>query len=381
MAPVERSRRHQRRRDRSAQLAVLAAAAVFGLVAAVAGSPRDATATSNGPTRTSATTRTTAAAVLPAHTLLFGHVGGDGRLDLLVAYGWERDATRGTAVLVPSNTMVEVPSLGPQALADVPRLASAKLLRVVVENALGVHFDGQVLVDDTKLAALLAPAKQLRVDFSEATRVDDSAGTIAFRAGAQRIDAAAAMRVLAARGSDELSHLVAVGAVLDGWRAALAKPAVANATVAVDQRVLPMTLGAKARVQTSALPVERLSTGGSERFRVRDDDADGLLREAFRWAMIARGTRPRVELLNGVGSVGLTQAVAARIVPAGGEVTLTGNVPGFGVRATKVVYYRAGARDAARRFAEALGVGQVVRAADAIDVVDVTVVVGKDFRQ
>jgi hypothetical protein len=83
--------------------------------------------------------------------------------------------------------------------------------------------------------------------------------------------------------------------------------------------------------------------------------------------------------LNGVGSVGLTQAVAARIVPAGGEVTLTGNVPGFGVAATKVVYYRAGARDDARRFAKALGVGKVIRAADAIDVVDVTVVVGKDF--
>ena len=188
------------------------------------------------------------------------------------------------------------------------------------------------------------------------------------------------MRLLAGKGTDDLSHLVTVGAVLDGWRTALSRRPVANATVQVDQRVLPLAIGAAARVQTSTLPVERLSTSGEDRFRLREDDATDLLHKAFPWAVIASGERPRVELLNGVGGVGVTQGVASRIVPAGGEVTLTGNVPGFGVATTKVVYYRPGARDAAQRFAKALGVGEVVRAAEPIDVVDVTVVVGKDFQ-
>jgi hypothetical protein len=378
--PRTDGRRGQRRRDRSAQFAVLAAAIVIGLLAAIAGSPRDATADANDRASSPSTAHTAATAQLPAHTLLLGHVAPDGRLDLLVAYGWAQGARTGTAVMIPANTMVEVPSLGPQALADVPRLASPKLLRIVIENALGVHFDGQVLLDDDELAAVLAPAGAFKVDFPAAARVDDSAGTIAFRPGKQRIDAPTAMRLLVGKGGDELSHLITVGAVIDGWQHALRRKAVADATVQTDPRFLAVTIGAKATMQTSTLPVERLATGGAERFRVRADDADGLLRDAFSWAMIAKGTRPRVELLNGVGSVGLTQAVAARIVPAGGEVTLTGNVPGFGVEQTKVVYYRPDARDDARRFAKALGVGQVVRAADAIDVVDVTVIAGKDYQ-
>jgi hypothetical protein len=168
--------------------------------------------------------------------------------------------------------------------------------------------------------------------------------------------------------------------VLDGWRDALTRRKVARATVAVDRRLLPVTISAGATVQDSTLPVERLASGDEERFRVRAPDAFTLLQRAMPWAVIANGKRPRVEVLNGVGAVGLTQAVAAKVVPAGGEVTLTGNVPGFGVKRTKVVYYRDGAERTARHLAAALGVGKVVRAADAINVVDVTVIVGKDFR-
>jgi hypothetical protein len=379
MAPVTDGRRRQRRHDRSAQLAVVALAVVIGVGAAVAGSPRGATAA-----RTEPEGRARGAArenVLPAGSLLFGHVAPDGRLDLLVGFGWDRGARTGTALLIPSTTLVEVPSLGPQALADVPRLAAPKLLQVVVENALGIDFDGQALVGDDKLAALLAPAGRIRVDFPTSTRVDDSAGTIAFRAGVQEIAAADAMRLLAARARDELAHLVVVGAVLEGWRAALAREGVGSATVQADQRLLPLTITAGADMRTSTLPVERLSSGGERRFRLRVDDATDLVTGAFPWAVISKGERPRVEVLNGVGGVGVTQTVAAKLVPAGGQVTLTGNVPGFGVATTQVVYYRPEARADARRLAKALGVGKVVRAGDAIDVVDVTVVVGEDFQR
>jgi hypothetical protein len=83
--------------------------------------------------------------------------------------------------------------------------------------------------------------------------------------------------------------------------------------------------------------------------------------------------------LNGTGAIALTQAVAERIVPAGGEITLTGNVPGFGVRHTSVVYYRKSDLPAARRVAAALGVGSVAEGNVPLDVVDLTVVVGADF--
>ncbi|MCU1430346.1 MAG: transcriptional regulator [Actinomycetia bacterium] len=357
---------------------MLVIALLAGLVASVVASPRGETAT---PPAARLTTSTTRPAVLPARTLLFGHIGSGGRVDLLVGFGWARGAKRGTALLIPANTMVEVPSLGPQALADVPRLASGKLLRVVVENALNVRFDGVVLVNDGKLASLLAPSGQLRVDFPVATRVDDSAGTVSFPSGVHTIAAADAMRLLAGKGATQLSHLVTVGAVLDGWRQALKRPAVANATVRVDQRFLPLTIGAGAAMNDTTLPVEQLSSGGEERFRLRTPDAFEAVRRAFPWAQISHHARPHVEVLNGVGDVGITQSIAYRVVPAGGAITLTGNVPGFGVSTTRVLYYRKNGLAAARRFAKALGVGRVVRATNVMDVVDVTIVVGTDFLQ
>ena len=74
----------------------------------------------------------------------------------------------------------------------------------------------------------------------------------------------------------------------------------------------------------------------------------------------------------------MTQGAARRIVPAGGQVALTGNVPGFDVDETQVVYYRDDDRAAAQRLLDALECGSLRRANKPIDVVDVTVIIGAD---
>ncbi len=378
MAPALERRRRQRRRDRSAQLTVLVVAVLAGLVAGIVGSPRAETQTLS---RAHTTTPTKPPVVLPARTLLVGHIGANKRVDVLVVFGWSRGATHGTVLLIPATTMVEVPSLGPQALADVPRLANGKLLRTVVENALDVHLDGEVLINDARLTALLAPAGNLRVDFPVATRVEDSDGTVAFSAGRHTVSAADAMRLLTGKGATQLSHLVTVGAILDSWLVALRDRSTAEATFAVDHRLLALMLGAGAQMNDTTLPVEQLSFAGEERFQPRLPDALDTVRQAFPFALISAQTRPRIEVLNGIGDVGITQTVATRVVPAGGEVTLTGNVPGFGVTTTRVLYYRPNGLAAAKRFARAIGAHHVVKATDAMDVVDVTIIVGSDFLQ
>jgi LytR cell envelope-related transcriptional attenuator len=317
--------------------------------------------------------------VLRAGTMLFGHVGSDGELDLLVAFGWDHGAHSGTMMLVPSHTLVEVPSLGAQPLADVARLTSPSLLRVVVENALGARFDTTVLVDDNHLASLFAAAGPLDVDFPVAARLDDDAGVQSFDAGPQRIDPSLAVRLLTARPTDELSPLVTVGAVLSAWRGALAGNEAGHATLAADRRVRGLVSSARTTMQNITLPVDPLSGVGGTQYKLRAPDASDAVAHAFGWAMLAEGTRSRVQVLNGTGDVGITQRVAGRVVPAGGQVTLTANAPGFGVRRTLVVYYRASALPAARRLARALGVGTVARSAEDVDVVDITVVVGEDF--
>jgi hypothetical protein len=371
-------RRRRRRRDRSAQLTVLGLATAAGMIAALTANPHVAAAAK--PASQSAVS-TPPAPVVPASTLLFGHIGPTGRVDLLVAFGWDRGARTGTAMLIPPTTMVEVPALGEQPLSEVAALASPALLPVVVANALDVRFNSTVLFSDAQLASLLAAAGSFDVNFPTAARVEDPAGTVAFNAGVHHIQASDADRLLVGQDGDALAHLVTVGAILDGWRHALTSPMAARATIATDRRVLPLVVRAGAAVNDVTLPVDQVSSGTQSNYQLRQPDAGQAVAQAFPVALIAPGTRPRVQLLNGVGDVGVTQQVAARVVPAGGEVTLTGNVANFGVRTTLVVYYDPSQLAAAKRLAAALGVGKVAHSAESIDVVDITIVVGKDFTQ
>jgi hypothetical protein len=311
--------------------------------------------------------------------MLFAHIDAARHVDLLVVFGWDHGARAGTAMLIPPTTMVDVPSLGPQQLRDVTALVSPALLPIVLANALDLRFSRVVMFDDAQLASLFAAAGSFDVDFPIAVQVEDRGGTVGFNPGIHRIQPSDAVRLLVAQGSDALAHLVTVGAVLDGWRHALTSPMPARATIATDRRVLPLVIRASAAVSDMTLPVDQVSSGAQSRHQLRQPDATQAVAQAFPAFLIVRGPRPHVQLLNGVGNVGLTQRVAARIVPAGGQVTLTGNLANFGVRQTLVVYYDSNQLAAAKRLAAALGVGKVAHSAEPIDVADITIVVGNDF--
>jgi hypothetical protein len=314
--------------------------------------------------------------------VLLAHMGAKHRLDLLAVAGVGVGGKVGSVVFVPTTTLVQVPAFDTQALLDVPRLGWSSLLTNTVANALGLHFNDAILIGNRGLTELLAPARRLDVTFGRAVQVDDSAGTLAFTRGRAKITAADATRLLI--GSDRagsLEHLVTVQAVLQAWFERLRTPWVARATVRGNGKARNLVALARAEVGFETLPVDVLSSGSVARYELRQPDADELMRTDFPYALLSSRPRPRVEVLNGTGAIALTQAVARRIVPAGGEITLTGNVPGFGVRHTSVVYYRRADLPAARRLVTALGVGSVALGNVPIDVVDLTVVVGADFHR
>jgi hypothetical protein len=376
--PPARDRRERTARDRRIQLVVVGVATVSGLLAGVLASPRDASFASGDHDGSSATTVAPAEA---AEVLLVAHVGRGGAADLAVIVGVEEGGDAAGVLMVPTATLVEVPALGLQPLADAVRLSGASSLETTVENALGVAVDRTMVLDDERLARLFAPADELDVQLRRAVSIEDPDGLLDFPAGAQTITAGQAVRLLVARDPEgELAHLVTVQAVLEGWRRALRDQQVAEATVVGFPRSAAIVRTASAEVRYESLPVERVSSGGDARYSLRRAAATELVGQLFPWAMLGdSGERPRVEVLNGTGAVGLAQAVAQVLVPAGAEITLSGNVPGFGVAETVVVYYRDDGLESARDLVSALGVGRVARGDAPIAVVDLTVVVGADF--
>ena len=309
-------------------------------------------------------------------TLLMAHTGSDGRGDLFALVGTGPRAT--SVLLIPAATQVEVPSLGVQTLASLPTQGDSALLATAVENMLGVRVGSAIVLDDAALGDALAHVAPLTVDLHANVKLDDET---TIPKGIQKLDAATAARVLTVpQSGSELDRLVTVQDVLDGWFAGLRREQAASASVAARPELGVLVDVANSQGhRTDTLAVASVATGSGERFEVRRDDLVRYIAIAFPNALLApAGQRPRVEILNGTGAVGVAQGAASKLVPAGGEITLTGNVPGFGVEQTQVVYYREKQRKDAQHLLEALGCGILKKAGRAIGMVDVTVIVGAD---
>ncbi len=89
--------------------------------------------------------------------------------------------------------------------------------------------------------------------------------------------------------------------------------------------------------------------------------------------------RPSVQVLNGTGALGVAERVTEKLLPAGVQVKLTDNADRLNYPQTQIVYYDQRRATIAQRVRNALGVGTLVLSRRPIDVVDVTVIVGKDF--
>jgi hypothetical protein len=133
--------------------------------------------------------------------------------------------------------------------------------------------------------------------------------------------------------------------------------------------------------QVKVLPVQSAGTlgGGQDIYQVDRPALATMVKAVFPGAGAAAAARPRVQVLNGTGELELAQRVSQKLIPAGIEVALTGNANPLGQLQTQVIYYDANKRSMAEKVKNALGVGILVRNRNQTDVVDVTVIVGKDF--
>jgi NAD(P)-dependent dehydrogenase (short-subunit alcohol dehydrogenase family) len=88
-----------------------------------------------------------------------------------------------------------------------------------------------------------------------------------------------------------------------------------------------------------------------------------------------------VQILNGNGVPGIGQEVAQRLIAHGFRVLLTGNAQRLDYKKTLIVTYDSSPQGQAmaERARELLGVGVVQVATQRQDIVDLTIVVGRDF--
>jgi polyisoprenyl-teichoic acid--peptidoglycan teichoic acid transferase len=140
---------------------------------------------------------------------------------------------------------------------------------------------------------------------------------------------------------------------------------------------------ARERVTTLTLPVSPLGTGRDDLYRVDAARASQLIDERLAASRPTEtaGAGRSLQVLNGNGIPGIGQQVAERLQPGGYRILLTGNADRFTHEVTRIVVYDDSAEQlaVARDIQERLGTGEIERSGTPQSVVDVTIVVGRDF--
>ncbi|MCA1705498.1 MAG: LytR C-terminal domain-containing protein, partial [Actinobacteria bacterium] len=138
-------------------------------------------------------------------------------------------------------------------------------------------------------------------------------------------------------------------------------------------------LDAASRTITT-LPVQQVSVGGSELYSVDPDEVSSLLADLLVGEEVARD-EIKVQVLNGNGVPGIGQEVAEKLIGAGFRVVLTGNARGMNYEKTLIITYDDSEEGVAlaERAKKLVGVGEVQVSEQTQGIVDLTIVIGRDF--
>lgn len=289
----------------------------------------------------------------------------------------------GTVLLIPPGTMTEVASLGLEPVGKSLGLGGAQRLDATVENLLGVSIEEVLVFDDAALAGLLQPAGPLSIRVDKRVEQVNPTGQvdILYEPGVHRLEPSQIPALLGVKGQDnDLGRLVRHQAFMDAWLGALKHnpAAIPPQPPGLNKALKALVAGT---VDARVLPVRAMgTTDAGELFQVEAQELRALVGSVFPGQRAGSAVRPRLQILNGTGAVGLAQRVSDRLLSAGVEVKLTGNAGRLDYEETQIVFYRGEDQAAAERVQKALGVGRIVLSRNPVDVVDVTVIVGRDFQ-
>lgn len=325
-----------------------------------------------------------------------------GAADWITLLAVDREGTRPLTLFIPTATLTEIPGFGFDAVGKALALGRLPLEEVAVENMLGITLDHTMVVSEQLISRLVDLAGGIEVDVPERLLAPSGANRLVpvFEKGTQRLDGARAVRYLQYRGDEsELERAVRAQQIWEGIYRKFEGDKAADLKRIMTQLLTntPVTdappadaaafIGAFAAVGEDArayrtLPVEAVEGGGVEdAFRVQQTRLDELVRSLLAESMPPEGTGrgARVQILNGNGRPEVGLGVADLLIPAGFRIADTGNAKSFDFVRTRIVVYREADIPIAQRIRALLGVGTIEISRTQQSIVDVTVVVGRDF--
>jgi hypothetical protein len=316
----------------------------------------------------------------------------------LVTHDAEGD--RGSVIYIPAHTAVEVPGRGLQSLADAHSSGGIPLLLISAENLLGIDIDHHVELSDNAAKILVGRTGTMSVNVPEevTVKLGASAARVVFDPGPQRLPSDLLVQLLYTVGlegdDEELGgrHLAFWDALFDTYEetpkklvsafehagSALGESNTEPAEIAAQIGDIVRLPGHDRSI--ALLPVQQVSVGGSELYATTEKELVAFLDDT-----VGEASAPideiEVQVLNGNGRPGIGQAVADRLIGHGFKVVISSNARHFDYDETLIITYEdSDHADAIAEQARSLiGMGEVQISANQQGIVDLTIVVGKDF--
>lgn len=394
----ERKTRTRTTQERGLFLSIVAAIVVIGVVALVA---RQVTSSNDEPDPVS----TVAPERLETLLIVGTRQGKAGAKDVmwLDLLTYNTADKRGAVVYVPAHTAVEVPGRGLQTLKDAMHTGGLPLLLVSTENLLGVRLDGFIELSDSDARILFRSTGQLTIDVPTEVRVGigNQRARVIFGEGLQVIppDRLAALLYTVGLEKDDIEmgtrHVAFWHALFEAFsadpgnleNALRGAGSILGETEQASEKHIEL-LSRLARLadedrSLAPLPVHPLEVEGDRLYVTDETEVSDFVRDVVGQDDDARQV-VRVQILNGRNDApGIGQEVASKLIEQGYNVILTGNAPRFNYKHTLIILYDStpSAQAVGQRTKELLGVGKVQISTQDQGIVDLTVVVGKDFQR
>jgi len=323
--------------------------------------------------------------------------------DSLTLFGIEPDATEPIMLFIPAGTFGQIPGQSSiESIGKALTFGREALQQTSVENLLGIAIDDTVVLTDVALGQIIEELGGIDIVVGETLYEADGTGSRvpAFPTGSVHMRGAQAVTYLTfrAEGETELDRFVRAQ---DVWEAVFERAGSTSVlTTAIDEaasladvdaQVLASMLGAFASAAADersydVLPVDSVGAGSlDEVYEVeREALADRIVMH-FGGSLLPGVTdpdaRPAIEVRNGSGIPEAGAPAAETLIRAGFKLEVTGNTGRFDEDVTRIVVYGddAEAMALAERARALLGLGRIEVGTRAQTVVDLTIVVGRDY--
>jgi hypothetical protein len=323
----------------------------------------------------------------PTPTLLLVQTDAEGRANSLTVLSLTGDGAGGL-LFIPMTTVVDLPELGSPPMTVIAEKKGLEGLQLAVEAVVGAGMQDVVVVTPAQWADLVAPVGGLTLRNPDDVTALTETGQkkIVFAKGTITLESQDVGSYLAtvSPGESDLNRLVRHDAFWSAW---LRKVGTSN-----DDNVVPgereSGLGrfvralAADRVEQYPLPVQAAAIPGTDAtlYLPIEGQVGALVAKLIPFPVGAPpGARPRVRLLDGVGTLEHGLKAAPLVVDGGGQIDQIGNADAFDVAVTQLIYIDDARKADAEKLRASLGVGEVVKGTTGGTATDVTVILGKDF--